>query len=99
MTVKYKSFGDFMDKTNVISSGVAFATGLAINKCFTVIVDAFVIDVIKQTTGNGVEELEFKINEVKINYGGALMSLINLLMILLTSYIVIVASNRFLGWN
>jgi large-conductance mechanosensitive channel len=99
MTVKYKNFRDFMDKTNVISAGVAFATGLAINKCFTVLVDAFVIDVIKQTTGNGVDEPEFKINNVKINYGLALMSFINLIMIRIASYIVIVASNKFLGWN
>ena len=99
MTVKYKSFGDFVDKTNVISAGVAFATGLAINKCITVIVDAFVIDVIKQTSGDGVEKLEFKINDVKINYGQALMAFINLILILIASYIVIVSSNRFLGWN
>jgi large-conductance mechanosensitive channel len=99
MTVKYKSFGDYMDKTNVISAGVAFATGLAINKCFTVFVDAFVVDVIKQTTGDGVEKLEIKINNVTINYGGTLMATINLVMILITSYIVIVASNKFIGWN
>ena len=99
MTVKYRSFWDFMDKTNVISAGVAFATGLAINKLFTTFVDAFVIDTIKQTIGNGVEELEVKINDVKINYGGSLLSLINLVMILIVSYFVIITSNKFLGWN
>ena len=100
MTIKYKGFMDYLDKSNVISSGVGFAVGLAVNNFFNSLINTFVIQVIEQSGGRELEELTLTIGgSTKIRYGGVLMSAISLGLVLFASYIIIKSSNRFLGWS
>lgn len=96
--LKVKSFLDYLDKSNVISAGVGFTTGLAINDFFTKVIDELVINQVKHQVGGGVDGLKIELGGgAKIQYGAMLLSGVKLALVLIVSYIILRMADRFLG--
>ncbi|AUF82136.1 putative large-conductance mechanosensitive channel [Tetraselmis virus 1] len=95
---KYKNFVHWLDEKSVISVAVAFSVSMAVNRFMQTLIDNLVIAIISKTTG--AEDLEWEITkELSIKYGKIIVESINLMIILYLSYLIIKASNRYLGWT
>ena len=95
--LKVKSFLDYVNKTNVVSAGVGFTTGLAVNDLFTKVIDELVVNQVKRH-GKGMDTLKVDMGMgVSVQYGPMLMSAIKLVLVLLVSYAILRVADTIFG--
>lgn len=87
----------FLDTSNIISSAAAFVVGITANNFLATLTDETIGKILG--VHYDLSETRLLFGEIEINYGLILTSLINLIAISFTIFLIISASKKFLGFT